>query len=246
MKIAFIPARGGSKRLPRKNLRSLGGYPLIAHSIAAAKSCARIDRCVVSTDDDEIAAVAEAYGATVIQRPKELATDVATTGSVAAHLLERLADEGVTPEVIVTLQPTCPLRPRSLIETALDLFAEGPVDSVVSVTRTSQKLGLIEDGWFVPTYPVGIRSQDMRHAYFENGLIYVSRGDVVSRTGNLFGERVRPLIVEPLYAMVDIDTDLDFSIAEFLYARHRERFTDMTRPSIQAGPLESSSINHGM
>jgi CMP-N-acetylneuraminic acid synthetase len=243
MTVAFIPARGGSKRLPGKNLRPLGGHPLIAHSIAAAKSCAGIDRCVVSTDDDQIAAVAEAYGAMVIRRPSELATDVASTASVAAHVLDRLADKGVTPDAIVTLQPTCPLRPQSLIESALALFAEQRADSVVSVTRSAEKLGVIEDGWFVPRYPVGIRSQDMRPEYFENGLVYVSRGDVVARTGHLFGERVRPLIVDPLYAMVDIDTELDFLIAELLYARYPERFSSITPPPTQAA-FAVSSIDH--
>jgi CMP-N-acetylneuraminic acid synthetase len=228
--IAFIPARGGSKRMPRKNLRMFAGHPLIAHSIAVGMSSPRIGRCVVSTDDDEIAAVAEAYGATVIERPQALSTDEAPTATAARHVVDSLIEAGVRPAVLVTLQPTCPLRPPYLVAEALDAFESRSADSVVSVTHSALKLGRVENGWFAPAYQIGIRSQDMSPAYFENGVIYVSRVDTLVAQGNLFGERVVALETDPLYAMADIDTELDFAIAEFLYFRHRDRFIDVVNP----------------
>src|SRR5688500_745377 len=105
--LALIPARGGSKRLPRKNLLPFGGRPLLSHSIAAAQSVPRIDLCVVSTEDSEIADVSRGCGADVVHRPAELADDYASTASVVLHALEALKSSGVTPEIVVLLQPNC-------------------------------------------------------------------------------------------------------------------------------------------
>lgn len=223
MNVALVPARGGSKRLPGKNLRELAGHPLIAHSIAAAQRTPGIARCVVSTDDPAIASAAREYGAEVVMRPAALASDTATTASVARHLLESLDVRG-SGDAIVTLQPTCPLRPPGLVSEALALFGSGEWDSVVSVTRSQEKAGAVEDGAFRPAYPVGIRSQDLPPVYFENGLVYVSRADMVRSGGDLFGARSAALIVDPLYARADIDTELDLSIAEFLMTTYRSRF----------------------
>ncbi|HEY1252010.1 MAG TPA: acylneuraminate cytidylyltransferase family protein [Thermoanaerobaculia bacterium] len=223
MIVALVPARGGSKRLPRKNLRPLAGRPLLAHSIAAAKAAPEIGRCVVSTDDAEIAAVARDYGAEVLMRPAELANDTATTASVAQHALERLG-AGAPGDVLVTLQPTNPLRPPSLVSDALALFRGGDYDAVVSVTQSQEKGGAVENGLFAPAYSIGIRSQDLPPVYFENGLVYVSRADMVLAGGNLFGKRTGALVVDPLYARADIDTELDFEIAEFLFEKYRSRF----------------------
>ena len=104
MVVALIPARGGSKRLPGKNVRLFGGRPLIAYSIALARSVAGIDRCVISTDDEEIAAIARHWGAEVIARPPELATDTATTAAAARHALAHIVQGGAVPRALVTLQ----------------------------------------------------------------------------------------------------------------------------------------------
>lgn len=225
MILAFIPARGASKRLPRKNLKLLDGHPLISYSIAIAKKVKVIDRCVVSTEDPEIARVALLYGAEVINRPETLADDFATTASVAKHALEQLIKRNEKPDILVTLQPTNPLRPVSLVDKAIELFEyHKNIDSVISVTKSDRKLGLIKDGYFMPDYRVGMRSQDMPAAYFENGLIYVSKPELVINKCDLFGERILPLITEPLYSNGDIDSKLDFEIAEFLFQKYREHF----------------------
>lgn len=224
--VALIPARGGSKRLPGKNLKRFAGRPLIAHSIALARAIRGIDRCVVSTEDTAIGRTAREYGAEVIDRPPHLASDTATTASVARHALESLSERGEPATVLVTLQPNCPLRPPRLVREALDLFRarSGEIDSVISVTANHHKLGSIRGGLFHPGYATGTRSQDMEATYFENGLIYVTHARVVLERGTVFGDRILPLVTEPLYALGDIDTELDFHVAEFLFQKYRDEF----------------------
>jgi len=222
--VAFIPARGGSKRLPRKNVRLFAGAPLLVHSIALARMIPAIDRILVSTDDPETAEIARGAGAEVVVRPAELSHDRATTASAVKHALETAYTERELPLGVVTLQPNCPLRSPALVRRAIELFVEQSPDSVVSVTESHHKLGVIERGLFRPSYRTGTRSQDLDSRYFENGVVYVSRPEMVVNREDLFGERIVPLITEPLFALGDIDTALDFEVAEFLFRAHRERF----------------------
>jgi CMP-N-acetylneuraminic acid synthetase len=227
MMIAVIPARGGSKRLPKKNILPFAGSPLICHSIALARSLSAIDRVCVSTDDPEIARIAREAGAEVVTRPAELATDRSTTASAIRHALTTLADSGPPAEAVITLQPNCPLRTAEIVTDAIELFRREKADSVVGVTKSHHKLGPIENGRFLPAYRPGMRSQDMAEQYFENGVIYVSRADMVASAEDLFGNHIAPLILEPIFALGDIDTLLDFQVAEFLFTQHRERFAPL-------------------
>jgi CMP-N-acetylneuraminic acid synthetase len=222
--VAFIPARGGSKRLPRKNIRKFAGQPLLYYSIAVAKTLPQISRCIVSTEDEEIAEIAQNLGAEVIERPAELAGDGATTASAARHALGELFRKGCAPDALLTLQPNCPLRPLSLVKQAIDLFDSERPDSVITVTKSAHKLGKINGRFFVPDYHPGIRSQDMEPMYFENGLVYITRTGLIMEKEDLFGERIIPLVTDPLYAMGDIDTELDFHVAEFLFEKYRDHF----------------------
>jgi CMP-N-acetylneuraminic acid synthetase len=222
--VALIPARGGSKRLPRKNIRQFAGHPLIYYSIALAKAMPQISRCIVSTDDGEIAEIARTYGADVIERPAELADDRSTTVSVTKHAVEKVFQAGCNPEALLTLQPNCPLRPVSLLKEAIDLFYAERPDSVITVTRSIHKLGRIYGKLFVPDYQPGTRSQDLEPCYYENGLVYVTRVGLIMEQEDLFGERIVPLVTDPLYAMGDIDTELDFQVAEFLFQKYRDHF----------------------
>src|SRR5512134_4019719 len=124
--LALIPARGGSKGIPRKNIRSFAGYPLIAWSIAAAKQAACVTRIIVSTDDAEIAAVAREYGAeTPFLRPAELAQDQTTDLPVFEHVIEWLeANEGYQPDIVIQLRPTSPIRPKDCIDHAVKILME--------------------------------------------------------------------------------------------------------------------------
>lgn len=222
--IAVIPARGGSKRLPKKNILPFAGSPLVCHTIALARSLPVIDRVCVSTDDPDTARIARDAGAEVVMRPAELATDRSTTASAIRHALLTLTENGPRAEAVITLQPNCPLRTASIVENAVQLFRRDKPDSVVSVTKSQHKLGPIENGRFLPAYRPGMRSQDMADQYFENGVIYVSRAAMVADGEDLFGGAIAPLVIDPLYALGDIDTLLDFQVAEFLFTKYRERF----------------------
>jgi N-acylneuraminate cytidylyltransferase len=224
MMIAVIPARGGSKRLPKKNILPFAGRPLICHTIALARSLEMIDRVCVSTDDAEIAAVARDAGAEIVARPPELATDQSTTASAVRHALTTLTAGGPPAEAVITLQPNCPLRSGQIVTDAVEIFRREKPDSVVGVTKSHHKLGPIENGRFLPAYRTGMRSQDMADHYFENGVVYVTRADMVVGSEDLFGNNIAPLVLEPLYALGDIDTLLDFQVAEFLFVQYRERF----------------------
>jgi N-acylneuraminate cytidylyltransferase len=232
MVVGFIPARGGSKRLPGKNLRLFAGRPLIAYSIVLARSVPGIDRCVVSTDDERIAAEARAWGAEIIRRPDALATDTATTASAAQHAVQELQAGGTPVEVLVTLQPTNPLRTVALVEEGLALFRQARPDSVVSVAPTTIKTGVVQNDLFIPDYVPGTRSQDLPARYHETGLLYITDGRLVLDHGDLFGTRIAALRTDPLFADADIDTAEDCERAELLYARYRDLFAYMeTRPA---------------
>lgn len=227
MVVGFIPARGGSKRLPGKNLRAFAGRPLIAYSIMLARNVPGIDRCVVSTDDERIAAEAQAWGAEVVRRPDALATDTATTAAAAQHTVRHLEAGGGGIDLVVTLQPTNPLRTVALVEDGLSLFRRLRPDSVVSVAPTTIKTGVVQDELFVPDYVPGTRSQDLPDRYHETGLLYITDARLVRDRGDLFGARIAALRTDPVFAEADIDTIEDCEHAELLYARYKHLFSYM-------------------
>ena len=152
--IAIIPARGGSKRLPNKNILSLGGIPLVAHSILyAQKNTAIIDDVYVSTDDEAIKKIALQYGAKVIDRPESLSGELEPTVSALRHVLEVLDFEV---ENIVLLQATNQLREQNLLKDAFEIYQKGSYDSVFTISRNHQKLGVIMENKFLPfNYAIG-------------------------------------------------------------------------------------------
>lgn len=218
--LAFIPARGGSKRLPGKNIKHFGGVPLIAYSIYFALYN-QFSKVVVSTDDNEIASVAEKFGAEVLMRPAELSTDTAKTSTAAMHCLQSQRMKGFVPDVFVTLQPTNPLRPKDLFQRALVEFSN--CDSVISVSSDHHKFGSIKEGLFEPDYLVGSRSQDLSPRYFENGLIYLSNPFIVVRD-DIFGKRIKPIVTIENYPIVDIDTASDFAVGECILDTFKSDF----------------------
>ena len=213
--IAVIPARGGSKRLPGKNLMLLGGIPLIAHSILAAKtSNAFHDEIYVTTDDAEIKRIAHKYGAKVIHRPDYLSGDFEPTVTALKHVLESL-DFPV--ENLVLLQPTNPLRPQNLIADAFRIFNENKADSLMTVTKNHQKFGKIKDNVFLPfNYKIGQRSQELEPLYFENGLLYMTNAALILDE-KMTGEKLFPMIIDHPFANIDIDTHEDFEYASYLH-----------------------------
>lgn len=212
--IAIIPARGGSKRLKNKNIKPLLGIPLIGYSIKDAIACTEIDEVYITTDCNEIKAVGTQLGAKIIDRPKELAGDYATTVSAIQHAVDFL---GLQPDDnIVLLQATNPLRPKNLISDTLHLFNEKKLDSLFSVSKNHHKLGEIIDDKFYPSnYEFGQRSQDMKKLYYENGLIYISKIRLIQQ-GVIFNSESFPYCIDKNFPIVDIDYLEDFQYAEYL------------------------------
>ena len=227
--IAIIPARGGSKRLPQKNVLPLAGLPLLVHSIRYALANSEIiDAVYVSTDDERIKKIALANGAQVIDRPEVLSGDLEPTVSALRHVLESIEDEV---ENVVLLQPTNPLRPQNLLKEAFDYYEKGKYDSLFTVTRNHQKFGKIIDNTFQPfNYKLGQRSQDLEPLFYENGLLYISKVSLIlpldlacperSRRARddskIISENAFPFEVNHIFATVDIDTLEDFEYAEYL------------------------------
>ncbi|MEM9693216.1 MAG: acylneuraminate cytidylyltransferase family protein, partial [Myxococcota bacterium] len=203
--LAIIPARGGSKGIPRKNLVDLDGLPLLAHSIRHAQASRRITRVVVSTDDEEIAAVARAYGAEVpFLRPGHLAEDHVLDHPVFAHALARLqSEEGYSPDVVVHLRPTSPYREPAWIDDAVDLLRSHPeAHSVRSVSPPEQHPYRVfrkaDDGYLDPLMkgehpePYLLRRQDLPPMFYYNCVIDVTRPDTIAKLGSMTGNRILP------------------------------------------------------
>lgn len=221
--LAFIPARGGSKRLPGKNIKLFGGIPLINYSIAYARFN-RLDKIIVSTDDQEIARVAQEAGAEVLMRPANLANDTATTAAAALHCLNSEIANGFDPDVFITLQPTNPLRPADLCRKAMHEYTTTNCDSVISVGMNKHKFGAIQDGFYSPlNYSFGSRSQDLKQLYFESGLIYLTKPSII-RKEDVFGSFIKPIINTEPYSIIDIDDESDFKLGELMLEMYRNEF----------------------
>jgi N-acylneuraminate cytidylyltransferase len=220
--VAIIPARGGSKRFPKKNIHALCGKPLIAYSIEYAKACEYVEEVYVSTDSKEIAEVSMRYGAKILDRPDELAGDFVPTVDVLKDSVVRLEKQGVEIDAVVLLQPTNPLRPSALIKEAIRKMEEGKNDSLCTVNRSNKKLGKIIDEKFVPwNYTFGQRSQDLEPLYYENGLLYIIRKELLLQ-GRILGDSMYPLVMEHVFGTVDIDEREDLDYAKFIMQNYHE------------------------
>lgn len=236
--LAVVPARGGSKSIPRKNVKPLGGAPLLAYAVAAGLDSKYTDRVIVSTDDPEIAETAKRYGAEApFLRPSELAGDEATDLPVFRHAALWLAEnEDYRPEIIVQLRPTSPFRPPGGVDEALDLLLGDPhADSVRAVTPSGQnpyKMWRIEGGRMMPLLSDGLPEpynrprQALPATYWQTGLLDAFRTRTLLEKGSLTGDRILPWICDPAYA-VDLDTP-----AQWKFAEHWLRFsgTPIVRP----------------
>lgn len=221
--LAVIPARGGSKRLPRKNCLLLHGKPLVVYSIEAALKSLYIDEVLVSTDDEEIANVARLAGASVpFQRPAEISTDESASVDVVCHVINYYQEnEGKVFDYVVLLQPTSPLRTAAHIDKAFALLAEKKADAIISVCETEHSPlwanQLPPDGSMVQFFSqdlLGKRSQDLPVYYRLNGAIYICDTLRFLREKTFFiADRIFAYQMEQLDS-VDIDTELDFIVCE--------------------------------
>ncbi len=206
--LALIPARGGSKSVPRKNLLQVAGKPLIAYSIQHALECSQVTRTIVSTDDDEIAEVSRGFGAEVpFRRPAEFASDTATDFQVFRHALLFLQEQGYTPDLIVHLRPTGPVRRIELIEHAIGMMLRHPeADSLRAVGLAEQtpfKMWRIEGSYLrqaleLPGFPEShsMPRQKLPAVYWQNGYVDIVRPRTIIELDSMVGKVVLPFVVE--------------------------------------------------
>lgn len=220
--LAIIPARGGSKGIPDKNIRNICGKPLISWTIEQAKNCEYIDKVLVSTDDEEIAEISRIYGVEVpFLRPKELAKDDSPTIDAILHSLNFLEEINYIPEIVVLLQPTSPLRLVKDINNSIEQFLEKKYDSIISVCNFdhSPYWSLrIDSDYLNPAFGEDYfetRRQDLPILYHPNGAIFISNPSNLKMFKSFLCEKAGAYIM-PSERSFDIDNELDFLLVEFL------------------------------
>jgi len=253
--VAIIPARGGSKSIPRKNIKYLGGCPLISYSIAAGLSSEYIDRVIVSTDDEEIAEVALYWGAEVpFIRPAELAEDHVLDLPVFDHAIHWLeSNEKYRPNIVVQLRPTTPFRPTHCVDEAIELLLRSKADSVRGVTPSGQnpyKMWHVKDDRLVPIMttefrePYNMPRQKLPATFWQTGHVEAIRYETIMHKHSLTGDAIAPLIIAPEYA-IDLDNEFQWEFAEYvlehmdldiihpneLFLDHRKLGSSIARPA---------------
>ncbi len=227
--LGIIPARGGSKRIPRKNVKLLHGKPLITYTFDVAKKSSVLSRLIVSTDDQEVMAIAKQHGIEVpFIRPAEFATDTATDLHWVSHAVTELRRQGWNADYVVILRPTQPLRKVEDIDKAVNLILEKKLSSVRSLTRVKVHphwMKTLDGDITKPFIETGkpeeaVRSQDLPPLYHLNGIVDVI--DVRNLEGtSLYGQKMGYILIESERA-VDIDTEQDFEYLEFVMSRNPE------------------------
>jgi len=227
--MAVIPARGGSKGLPRKNIRHINGKPLIYYTIKEAQESKFLDRTIVSTDDKEIAEIVISYGVEVITRPADLAMDDTPSLPVFRHAIQYLEDVCDTYyNTIVILQPTSPLRTAADIDGAVSKYLQTGCGSVVSVCKTEHPphwMYTLKGDILKPVIEGGdkiIRRQDIPEVYRLNGAVYVTHRDNIMKQNRVITDDTRAFIM-PEEKSIDIDTELDFKLVELLLKEKEKR-----------------------
>lgn len=253
--LAIIPARGGSNSVPRKNIRPLGGLPLIAYTIKAALE-SRADRIIVSTDDPEIAEIASAYGAEVpFLRPAHLAEDTSSSLSVLLHALEYVeAQEQYYPDIVAFLQPTSPFRTAMHIDAAINLLLSSDFDSVIGICEVDQHpLVMFEKQAdeslkeFIQIRPKPLRRQDFPPLYVTNASMVVSRRSyyhcLADSEPAFSWSSLKGLIMDRINS-IDINTEFDFLVAEAALSSfygNQEECSDITDLDFQIAEIAMSA-----
>lgn len=217
--LAVILARGGSKRLPQKNIKLFCGKPLVAHSIEVAKKSKYITKTIVSTEDSKIKEIAREYGAEIIDRPIELAQDTTKSAPCVVHAVETLEKQGYNPDIVVLLQPTTPTKTTKMLDDVIEKLINSENDSVFTGAKYCYTMALwkkCHDGKVIGLYDYHLRPrwQDVEQneeIWAENGAIYAIKIDALKKHQDFIGEN--PAIL-PTSGIVDIDTEEDFLRAE--------------------------------
>jgi len=216
--LAVIPARGGSKGIPRKNIRLLAGKPLIAYSIRTALQSKYVDDVVVSTEDAEIAEIAKNYGSDIVRRPMDLAKDDVPLDPVIFHALNRVQSRRrVTYDYVISMQPTSPLLKRETLDRAIVELVDGGYDTLITVKDETHLYWTRKNGKFLPLYEERKNRQFLDPIYRETGALLISRRDVVTEKKRI-GSNVHLFEVQ-MNEDIDIDTYKDWWVAENLLKR---------------------------
>ncbi len=232
--LAIIPARGGSKGMPGKNIREFAGKPLIVHSIGTSLQCPLVNRTVVSTDDDKIAEISEAHGAQVIKRPDELATDTSLVIDAMRHAVRQFEQKGQDVDIVILLEPTSPYRRMEDLEKCIQVLLEDRADSVATFTHSDISPNRL---WRV--------SGDVVEPYIEGAVPWLPRQKqpkAYELTGQIYGLSKRVLfekedsislllgrkfpVITPRETALDIDTELDFMVAEKIMEHFQHETTE--------------------
>ncbi len=213
--VSIIPARGGSKGIPGKNIRLLSGKPLLSYSIEASRKSRHVHRTMVSTDDEETGKIALEHGAEFIRRPAELATDEAPTEPCLIHAIQYLEkQEGYPADIVVLLQATSPLRGSSYIDLCIEKLLKEKADTVFTVCEDLPYFWKKDDDdRFVPLYEKRLRRQDTSPLYRENGAVYATRKNILLENNNRLGGVIKGVVMDAI-ASLDIDSEFDFWLAE--------------------------------
>lgn len=227
--LGVIPVRSGSKRVQNKNIRELGGKPLLAHTIEQATSSSVLDRCLISTDDEEIAAVAREHGGDVpFLRPDYLATDAASSADVVAHALEWVSEQDHEPTIVVVLQVTSPFRTSTDIDEAIEKLQQSPeATSLISVTTyrvpPAWAFEIDDSGCLQSHFPRydmwdggSNRSQDTTTLYYPNGAVFAARVEPFLKDPTFYKQPTIPYEI-PVERSLDIDEPYDLELARALY-----------------------------
>ena len=218
---SIITARGGSKGVPKKNIKLLNGKPVIAYKIVESIKSNFIKETYVTTEDKEIADISQEYGAKVIERPEELAQDNSTSVDVVLHSLDYLENNNDLPDFFVLLQPTSPLRTKEDIENATKLFIENECDALISVSQLDHSSMMsfeIQNTFLTPNCNekfLNKRRQELPKFYRPNGAIYITTPDSLRKNKTFIPKKTMPYIM-PQERSVDLDTEFDFKLAEYL------------------------------
>ena len=234
--LGVIPARGGSKGVPGKNLRTLGGRPLLAYSVDAAQGSCRLGRVVLSTDDPAVADTGRRLGVDVpFMRPAHLAIDEAPMLPVLMHAVDEMRAQGFDADAVAVLQPTSPLRRAEHIDAAVDLLVATAADAVVTVVEVPHQFApasllQLEGNRLTPVAetPMVLQRQRKPRVYARNGPAVLVVRAAQLRAGSLYGGDTRGLVMTPEDS-VDVDTPWDFDLLEFLLAKQRT-----VRPHVQS------------
>lgn len=233
--LGIIPARGGSKDVPRKNIKLLCGKPLLAYTAESALQSKLLSKAILSTEDTEIAEIGRSLGLVVpFLRPAELAEDTTPTFPVVLHALRQMEDAGERFDAVCLLQPTNPLRRAEDIDACIELLESTGADSVVSVLTVPHQYNPMWVYWQSERGEMALttgesapvaRRQDLPPAFHREGSVYVTRTEVLDKHGNLYGNKVRGYEIDPQHS-VNIDTMEDWKLAEKMLKSTGIRFTD--------------------